>query len=137
MSSYTLSLINAPKTIANLDIPPYQENSSKEVHVEKRKPLALLPTNHKVPNNSAANIPATARSSTSNIGLKRKAPSGDRQGNHVGSKMGGKAKKTESCSTLPRIRRHLPQPSIKRRAGQYESSDEEDDPNIIAELLAK
>jgi predicted RNase H-like nuclease (RuvC/YqgF family) len=51
--------------------------------------------------------------------------------------MGGKAKKTESSSTLPRIRRHLPQPTIKRCAGQYESSDEEDDPNIIAELLAK
>jgi hypothetical protein len=117
MSSYTLSLINAPKTIANLDIAPYQESSSKEVHVEKRKPLALLPANHKAPTNSAANIPATARSSTSNIGLKRKAPSGDRQGNHAGSKMGGKAKKTESSSTLPRIRRHLPQPSIKRRAG--------------------
>ena len=31
----------------------------------------------------------------------------------------------------------MPQPSIKRRAGQYESSDEEDDPNIIIELLAK
>ena len=51
--------------------------------------------------------------------------------------MGGKAKKTESSSTLPRIGRHLPQPSIKHRVGQYESSDEEDDPNIIAELLAK
>ena len=137
MSSYALSLINAPKTIANLDIAPYQESSSKEVHVEKRKPLALLPANHKAPTNSAANIPATARSSTSNIGLKRKAPSGDRQGNHAGSKMGGKAKKTESSSSLPRIRRHLPQPSIKCRAGQYESSDGEDDPNIIAKLLAK
>jgi len=31
----------------------------------------------------------------------------------------------------------LPQPSIKRRAGQYESSDEEDDPYIIAKILAK
>ena len=51
--------------------------------------------------------------------------------------MGGKAKKTESSSTLPRNRRHLPQSLIKRRAGQYESSDEEDDSNIIAELLAK
>jgi len=30
----------------------------------------------------------------------------------------------------------LPQPSIKHCVGQYESSDEEDDPNIIAELLA-
>jgi len=97
----------------------------------------VLPANHKAPTNGTANIPATARSSTSNIGLKRKAPSGDRQGNHAGSKMGGKAKKTESYSTLPRIRRHLPQPSIKRRVGQYESSDEEDDPNIIGELLAK
>ena len=53
------------------------------------------------------------------------------------SKMGDKAKKTESSSTLPRIRSHLLQPSIKHRAGQYESRDEEDDPNIIAELLAK
>jgi len=51
--------------------------------------------------------------------------------------MGGKTKRTESSSPLPRIRRHLPQPSIKRRAGQYERIDEEDDPNIIAELLAK
>jgi len=97
----------------------------------------LLPANHKAPTNSAANIPATARSSTSNIGLKRKAPSGDKQGNHAGSKMGGKANKTKSSSPLPRIRRHLPQPSIKHRAEQYERSDEEDDPNIIVELLAK
>ena len=51
--------------------------------------------------------------------------------------MGGNAKKTESSNTLPSIRRHLPQPSIKHRAGQYESSDEEGDPNIIAELVAK
>jgi len=78
MSSYALSLIKAPKTIANLDIAPYQESYSKEVHVEKRKPLALLPANHKAPTNSAANITATARSSTSNKGLKRQAPSGDR-----------------------------------------------------------
>ena len=117
MSSYALSLIIAPKTIANLDIAIYQESSSKEVHVEKRKSLALLPANHKAATNSAANIPASARSSTSNIGLKRKAPSGNRQGNHAGSKMDGKAKKTESSITLPRIRRHLPQPLIKRHAG--------------------
>jgi len=90
-----------------------------------------------VPTNSTANIPATARSSTSNLGLKRKAPSGDKEGNHADSKMGGKAKKTESSSTLPRIRRHLPQPSIKHCVGQYESSDEEDDPNIIVKVLAK
>ena len=137
MSSHALSLINAPKTIADIDKAPYQESSSKEIHVEKRKPLALLRVNHKAPTNSTASIPATARSSTSNIGLKRKAHSGHRQGNHAGHKMGGKAKKTESSSTLPMIRRHLPQPSIKRRVGQYESSDEEDDPNNIAELLAK
>jgi len=117
MPSYALSLINAPKTIANLDIAPYQESSSKEVHVEKRKSLALLPANLKAPTNSTTNIPATARSSASNIALKRKAPIGDRQGNHAGSKMGGMAKKTDSSSTLPRIRRHLPQPSMKRRAG--------------------
>jgi len=107
MSSYALLLINAPKTIANLDIAPYKDSSSKELHVEKRKPLALLLANHKSPTNSVANT-ATARSSTSNIGLKRKAPSSDRQSNHVGSKMGAKAKNTESSSTLPRIRRHLP-----------------------------
>jgi len=57
MSSYALSLINAPKTIANLDIAPYQESSSKEIHVEKRKLLALLPAIHKAATNSAANIP--------------------------------------------------------------------------------
>jgi predicted RNase H-like nuclease (RuvC/YqgF family) len=51
--------------------------------------------------------------------------------------MGGMAKKTDSSSTLPRIRRHLPKPSIKHHVGQYESSGEEDDPNIIAKLLAK
>lgn len=137
MSSYALSLINAPKAIANLDIAPYQESSSKEIHVEKRKPLALLPANHHAPTNSAANITTAARSSTSNTNLKRKAPRGDGQGNHAGSKMSGKAKKEESSGTLPRIKRHLPQSSIRRRAGQYESSDEEDDSSAIAKLLAE
>lgn len=137
MSSYALSLINAPKTIVNLDIAPYQESSSKEVHVEKRRPLALLPANHCAPTNSAANIPAAARSSTNHLVPKRKAPSGDRQGSHAGNKTGGKTKTAESSSTLSKIRRHLPQPSIKRRAGQYESSDEEDESKIIADLFSR
>jgi len=31
----------------------------------------------------------------------------------------------------------LPRPSIKRRAGQYESSDEEDDPCILTDLKSE
>lgn len=73
MASYTLSLINAPKTIANLDIAPYQENSSREkAHQKKRNPLAALPANHKAPINSAANITTAARSTTNNIEQRRK-----------------------------------------------------------------
>ena len=126
MASYALSLINAPKTVANLDIAPYQENSSREkVRQEKRNPLAALPANHKAPINSAANITTVARSTTNNIERKKKNPSGEGSSNRVGSRKAGKSKEVESSSALPRIRRHLPRPSIKRRAGQYESSNEE------------
>ena len=138
MASYALSLINAPKTVANLDIAPYQENSSREkVRQEKRNPLAALPANHKAPINSAANITTAARSTTNNIERKKKNPSGEGSSSRAGSRKAGKSKEADSSSALHRIRRHLPRPSIKRRAGQYESSDEEDDPSILADLKSE